>query len=213
MVNIQRFSSLLTTHSTLQHEPHSHTSDRGCNSRCWFTHHKHHSVSYPQYFFAQQLTYTCTTKKAVWQIDRFYSLQFSWICHVCLSRFIIQNKDGDRCHCGRWGGGCWGGLCWKSWGFCWGGEGGDPGLELMKDVSGDGVRSASSSFKSTVELIQLIGQPQVIYEVEGCRFIVYLPEPTPDRSRRVIGWELILEFLRVLAFSFSHHIAKPVLWL
>ena len=72
--------------------------------------------------------------------------------------------------------------------------GGVPGLWLrgVIDDMGDGVKSSPLSFKTTVELIQLVGKSQVICGVGGCRSIVcYLSEPPPDRSR-VVSRELVL---------------------
>lgn len=74
---------------------------------------------------------------------------------------------------------------------------------------GGGISSAPLFFKLTVELIQFIGQVQVIHGIRGCRFIVcILLESTPDSSSRVIGCDLSLGFLRILLFILSHRLAK-----
>ncbi len=71
----------------------------------------------------------------------------------------------------------------KSRGSYLGGGGGDPELVLMRGIVEDGFRYVSLSFKSTVELIQFIGQTQVMNGVKVCRFINQnLPEPAPDSS-------------------------------
>ena len=52
---------------------------------------------------------------------------------------------------------------------------------------GNGCRTVPLSFKTTVELIQVIGQTSIIDGVGGFRLLVGdLPKPFPDR-RRVVG--------------------------
>jgi len=49
------------------------------------------------------------------------------------------------------------------------------------------VRLVPLSFKAAVELIQIVGQTEVVSGVGGFRFVVSdLSEPFPDRSR-VVG--------------------------
>ncbi len=68
-------------------------------------------------------------------------------------------------------------------GFCCGGGDGASGLELVAGVTGDGVRAVPLSFNSTVELIQIVGQVQVVNGVWGFRFIVSdLAEDPSDRT-------------------------------
>ena len=68
---------------------------------------------------------------------------------------------------------------------------------------GRGSSGQSLSFKSTVELVQVVGQTAVVSGVGGFLLEVgNLPEPFPDRSR-VVSRELV--------FSLSDRLAKPVL--
>ena len=60
---------------------------------------------------------------------------------------------------------------------------------------------ATSYLHATVELVQLVGQAQVVNGVGGWRVVLCdLSEHFPDRSR-FLKWEMVLEFLSVRVYS------------
>lgn len=76
---------------------------------------------------------------------------------------------------------------WRGPGPCSGGRGEAGGLGLVDGVPGDCVWTVPLSFETTVELVQIVGQAQVVSRVGGSGFVMgELSEPLPDRSR-VLG--------------------------
>ncbi len=124
---------------------------------------------------------------------------------LCL---VLQGGWRDRVwpsyFAGRGGGGLSGGQLWRGPGPHWGGGSGGGRPELVNGITADGVRTVPLSFKMTVELIQFVGEAQVVNGIGGLRFVVCdLSELLPGRTR-VTGWAVLLGFLRVQLFSFSH---------
>ncbi len=98
-------------------------------------------------------------------------------------------QDGESRHCGR-GGGLWVIQLWRGPGLYSGprlysgGGGGAGGLDLVDGVTDDGVRTVPLSFKAIVELIQFVGQAQVV-GARGVRFVIR------DLSERLIGEHML----------------------
>src|SRR4029434_9879427 len=97
-------------------------------------------------------------------------LQDGWIDRVwpgCFAGVLspeesvdVPLQDGESLHCSRGGGGAglWGGQLWKGAGLCCGRGRAADGLELVDDVTEDGVRTVPLYIKATVKLIQVVGQ-------------------------------------------------------